>query len=375
MSETAVQYYLVGGAVRDLLFGRLPRECDYAFSGGAERFVQANPRARKVGQSVHVFLLDGQEFMPLRGDDAATDLLWRDLTVNALALEESGRLHLHPQALADLRGRVLRAASDHAFSDDPTRIFRLARFAAMAPDWTLDADTLIQAREAVAGCAALPAERVCRELGKALRAPEPGRFLAVLHDCRALSPWFAELEGADAIPAGPAPYHQNSVLAHTMEVMNRLAGDPLAVWMALCHDLGKTGTEPDMLPHHYGHEQRGVAAAELLSRRLGMPRRWRQAGVLAAKLHMQGGKYASLRPGTRCDLLCAVQQAHAHDAFWRMAEADSGQSLKPQADEDLRRILAVRLPENWRGKGAESGARLRILRCQALSRRLYSGSK
>ncbi|MDR2726640.1 MAG: polynucleotide adenylyltransferase, partial [Deltaproteobacteria bacterium] len=287
------------------------------------------------------------------------------------------RLHLHPLALADLRDCVLRAASDHAMEDDPARVFRLARFAAMLPDWTLDPDTLFLAQKAAATerAARLPAERVCRELFKALHTPKPGRFLEVLQICAALSPWFAELEGADAIPAGPLAYHRHSVLGHTVEVMNRLAGDPLAVWMALCHDLGKTGTEADILPHHYGHEQRGVAAAEALSRRLGMPRRWREIGMLAARLHMQGGKYAGLRPGTRCDLLCSVHAARAHDAFWRLAEADSGQKLQPRADEDLRRILAVRLPKDWRGKGVEAGVRLRALRCQALTRQSGSVSK
>jgi tRNA nucleotidyltransferase (CCA-adding enzyme) len=362
--------YLVGGAVRDLLLGRPPRECDYAFSGGVERFVQANPKARKVGRSVRVFLLDGQEFSPLRGD-VAEDLASRDLTVNALALEASGRLHAHPLALADLRGRVLRAASDHAFADDPARIFRLARFAAVFPGWSLDPDTLVRAREAAAArdAASLPAERVCRELIKAMHAPEPGRFLAALQACGALSPWFAELEGADNVPAGPLAYHQDSVLGHTMEVMNRLAGDPLAAWMALCHDLGKTRTPADVLPHHYGHERRGAAAAEALSRRLGMPRRWRQAGILAADLHMLGGRYAELRPGTRCDLLCAVHAARLHEAFWHVAEADSGLRLKARADEDLRRILAVRLPEKWQGRGEESGVRLRELRCRELARK------
>ena len=370
MAGSDITYYLVGGAVRDLLLGRAVHECDYAFSGTPELFLQANPSAHKVGKSVHVFLLGGQEFMPLRGGSIAADLAARDLTLNALALENSGRLHQHPQALTDLRDHILRAASEHAFSDDPTRIFRLARFAALFPGWSLDPGTQAQARAVAAAglLAALPAERVCRELIKALHAPEPGRFLEVLHACGALLPWFAELDGADRIPAGPAQYHKHHVLGHLVEVMNRVAGDPLAVWLALCHDLGKVTTDAEVLPHHYGHEQRGKAVARALAERLGMPARYAQAGVLAAELHMQGGMYERLRPGTRCDLLYAVHKAHIHEPFWRLAEADSGRVLRPRVDEDLAGILAVQLPEEWRGKGAAAGERLRQLRCQALSR-------
>jgi tRNA nucleotidyltransferase (CCA-adding enzyme) len=364
-----------------MLLGRVPRECDYAFSGSPEAFVQANPSARKVGRSVNVFLLDGQEFMPLQGGRPDTDVLSRDLTVNALVLDTDfppdspdgvfGRLRAHPLALADLRQHILRAASAHAFSRDPARIFRLARFAAAFDGWSLDPATLEQARNVAAGggLEPLPAERVCRELLKALTAPRPGRFLETLRDCGALFPWFEELGGADAVPAGPPAWHAHSVLGHTVAVMNRVAGDPLAVWLALCHDLGKVRTEAEILPHHYGHEERGVQAADDLSRRLGMPARLRRAGMLAARLHMKGGRYGRLRNATRCDLLCQVHQAHMHDAFWSMVEADSGCALRAAVDGDLAALLAVRLPGRWLGRGAESGARLRELRCLALAAR------
>ena len=77
--------YLVGGAVRDLLPGRLPKEWDYAFEGNTESFIQTNPGACKAGRSVSVVLLRGMEHMPLDHGVLAEDLRSRDLTINALA--------------------------------------------------------------------------------------------------------------------------------------------------------------------------------------------------------------------------------------------------------------------------------------------------
>lgn len=91
--------------------------------------------------------------------------------------------------------------------------------------------------------------------------------------------------------------------------MDAVAGDPLCVWMALCHDLGKIGTDPALLPHHYGHELRGAEPAEHVAKRLALPARYGAAGVLSSQLHMKAGIYEMLRAGTRCDLLMQVHNA------------------------------------------------------------------
>ena len=365
----SMQWYLVGGAVRDILLGQNPDEADLAFSGTAEDMLLAYPEARKVGRSVKVCLLHGRECMPLHGGSISSDLHARDLTINALALDADGMLHAHPQAVHDLARGILRPASPTAFADDPTRIYRMARFAAQFPAFTVHEEALAQARAVLQSSAhrALPAERVGRELQKALACARPSRFVAVLARCDGLKYWFKELEGADMVPAGPLPWHDDSVLEHTATVMDRVAGSALAVWMALCHDLGKIGTPRDMLPHHYGHELRGMEAARALASRLALPARWLSAGMLAAQEHMKGGMYAQLRTGTRRDLLHKIHTAGLHDPFWALVDADSGKSLSPQAGEHLQALLAVRLPEHWRNRGAESGQHLRLLQCNALS--------
>lgn len=358
----------MGGAARDRLLGRTPREYDFAFDADGETFLRLHPQARRVGRSVSVILLDGQEYMPLCGT-LEEDLRRRDLTINALAEDREGALYAHPQALSDLREGILRPASPASFMDDPVRVFRLARMACELPSFTIHPEALEQMREVAASgrLEGIPAERVERELMKALASPRPSRWLAALAEGGCLSPWFRELEAAPDIPAGPAAYHSGSVLAHLSRVMDALAGDPLAVWMGLCHDLGKVETDPALLPHHYGHEERGAEPAERLARRAALPSRYAAAGVLASQLHMKAGIYETLRPGTRCDLLMRVHNAAFDDPFWKLAEADSGRTLRPLVEEDLRVLLGVSLPPEWRDRGSASGERLRALRCQALA--------
>ena len=364
-----MELYLVGGAVRDMLVGRTPTELDFAFDGTVEDFLDLHPDARRVGKSVHVCLWRGRECMPLRGNSPENDLMARDLTINALALDSVGRLYAHPQALHDLRRRILRPASPTSFACDPTRIFRLARFAAAWPDWSIDKNAFEQMRAlSAAELAALPAERVGREILKALGAPAPGRFFRVLVQGQALRPWLAELDQASRIPAGPAQWHNNSVLGHSLRIMDMVAGDAVTAWMALCHDLGKIQTDPALLPHHYGHEKRGIALSTELARRLRLPVRFAKAGAIAAAEHMKGGMYSMLRPGTRRDLLWRVHAAGLDQRFWRLVDADSGSPLSTVALAHLAVLLDLRLPEEWRDKGEISARKLRDMHCQALAK-------
>ncbi len=363
-----MQLYLVGGAVRDMLLGRTPIELDFAFDGSAQEFLAAHPDAYMVGHSVHVCLWRGRECMPLHGGSPEADLRRRDLTINALALGSDGIIHLHPQTVQDLQDRLLRPAAATSFADDPTRVFRLARFAALWPDWRIDAAAFAQMRAlAPTALAALPAERVARELRKALAAPVPGRFFRVLAQGNALTPWFAELQTARAVPAGPARWHANSVFGHSLRLADQLAGDPLAVWMAICHDLGKINTDPTLLPHHYGHEQRGVPLALQLAQRLRLPGVYAKAGALAAAEHMKAGIFHSLRTGTRRDLLWRVHRAGLEEPFWKLADADSGADIRRTAQAQLQALLPVTLPPHWRNRGTDSARRLRELHCQVLA--------
>lgn len=360
---------LVGGAVRNLLLGLPVRDRDYLAAGAAvEDFLRARPSARAVGKTFPVAILDGQEFSFLRAPSLEEDLLLRDFTVNALALDEDGELFCHPQGLEDLHARLLRPASPRSLSDDPLRVLRAARFLAQLPGFSPHPELLVAMRQAADGLGGVFAERAGVELRRALTAPRPGAFLRLLAQTGCLAPWFAELEHAEAIPAGPPKYHDASLLEHTARLMDALAGDPLCVWMALCHDLGKAATPAQHLPRHHGHEVRGEALALALGQRLRLPARLIQAGAAAARWHMLAGDYPRLRPATRVDLLLRLKARGLTREMFRLASADKGQDHGPRALAELEAILAVRLPASQRDLGEKSGAILRALQAQALRR-------
>lgn len=367
---------LVGGAVRNILLGRPVRDRDYlVLDASVEDFLAAHPLAKPVGKTFPVFILHGQEYSFPRADSLDGDLALRDFSINALALDEHGALFAHPRALDDLKNRVLRPASPRSLADDPLRAYRAARFSAELPDFAPHPE-LLAAMRALSGTPALAApyaERVGREALRACEAERPGNFLRLLDQGGCLAPWLAEFAGASGIPAGPPQYHDSSVLEHTARVMDRLAGEPLCVWMGLCHDLGKTTTPSELLPRHIGHEERGQELALNLGNRLRLPQRHIQAGADAARWHMLAGRYPELRPATRVDLLFRLKSRAVLRELFRVALADRGADHLPEAQADLAAALTACLPPAARDQGAASGELLRSLRAQAVKSRRRSG--
>jgi len=382
-----MNYFVAGGAVRDLLLGRLPRDADYIFDAAETVFIQINPSARKIQSGSHpIFLLHGQEFSPLpehmpREEAIRLDLLRRDFTINAMLLSQAGHLHLHERALPDLQDRLIRPASATSLADVPVRTFRAARFAATLEGFAVHEETVRQMLSMdEQSLKRIAAEQVGNETLKACRGNKPGAFLRTLCQGGCLAPWFAEFAAAANIPAGPPAYHDSSVLEHTARVMDRVAGDyaqsspdadsterALAVWMALCHDLGKTTTPADILPSHHAHDKRGEALAVALGTRLRLPALFIKAGALASRQHMKAAQYVKRRPGSKVDMLVPLHAANLLKPFARMVAADArAPELPALLEQDLARLLSVRLPEKWQGLGEESGIRLRELRCQAL---------
>src|SRR3954453_7100029 len=146
--------YVVGGAVRDALLGRIPKELDLVVEGDAIELatraarrvngsVVAHDRFRTATVSADGFAFDlasaRRETYPrpgalpevALGATIAEDLARRDFTVNALAVRlADGELTAWPGARDDLGARLLRVLHDRSFIDDPTRMLRLVRYAA-----------------------------------------------------------------------------------------------------------------------------------------------------------------------------------------------------------------------------------------------------
>ncbi len=335
--HAAGQAFVVGGAVRDRLLGRTVNDRDWVVVGATpEQMIAAG--FRQVGRDFPVFLhpLTREEYALARTErksapgyrgfvvhaDASVsleqDLARRDLTINAMAMRADGELIDPFGGRDDLRAHVLRHVSD-AFTEDPVRILRLARFAARFADFTVAPQTLALMRDMVAGgeVDALVRERVWQELARGLMEPRPSRMLEVLRDCGALHALLPEVDALWRVPQPVQHHPEIDTGVHLMMVLDQAArlGASLPVRFAcLCHDLGKGTTPADQLPRHVGHERRGVRLLRRLCERLKVPLDCRALAELAAAEHghvhasLGLGPAAQMRLLERCDALRRPQR-------------------------------------------------------------------
>jgi tRNA nucleotidyltransferase (CCA-adding enzyme) len=224
--------YLVGGAVRDKLLGRPVTEHDWVVVGatpeqmladgylqvGANFPVFLHPETkeeyalarneRKTGPGYKGFKVDFSPDIPLEDD-----LRRRDLTVNAMAEDDNGKIIDPYGGQKDLEQRLLRHVSP-AFVEDPLRVLRVARFMAQLGefDFHIADETLTLMREIVNNgeMQHLVPERVWAELHKALKSPAPERFIEALHACGAL-PALLATDHFDGSAAMAALLHSKSL--------------------------------------------------------------------------------------------------------------------------------------------------------------------
>jgi tRNA nucleotidyltransferase (CCA-adding enzyme) len=215
-----MKVYLVGGAVRDMLLNRTPKDRDYVVVGATEQEL-LDDGFERVGKDFPVFLhpvtkdewaLARTERKVGRGyggfevetDDVTIeqDLERRDLTINSIAYDAEEDLYVDPHGgVYDLQRHMLRHTSD-AFREDPLRVVRLARFYARYAQhgFTVAAGTMTLAAEVVDSgeLDELPDERFWAELEKVFTDDgQPAKFFELLYEVGALNDvrFFRELFG------------------------------------------------------------------------------------------------------------------------------------------------------------------------------------
>jgi len=311
-----MKQYLVGGAVRDMLMGLEPKDRDYVVVGSSPSDMLAAGFSQ-VGADFPVFLHPetGDEYALARrekktgtgylgftsdfGTDVTLeeDLSRRDLTINSMAFEAEednpGHYLVHDffGGKTDLQNKVLRHTSD-AFAEDPVRVLRLARFRARyGSEWTVAPETQqLVAKMAKKGVLAeLTAERVWKELGRALMEPHARLFFDTLLGCDALNAVFPEIFKLVTAPE-PRLYHpEGNSYEHTMLVLTQAVKHDFDLetrFACLVHDFGKGLTPADRLPNHHGHEVVGVPVVEQFCFNLTVPARMRENAVKASRYHM-----------------------------------------------------------------------------------------
>ena len=227
------QTYLVGGAIRDRLLGLSVIDRDWVVVGSSPQEM-VDQGYVPVGKDFPVFIdrNSGEEYALARTERKTVkgykgfvfntspdvtleqDLERRDLTINAMAEDQQGKLIDLHGGQADLKAGIIRHVSD-AFAEDPVRVLRAARFAArfkfkIAPETMTLMASMVDSGEVDA----LVAERVWSEMRKALDTDAPQLFFQALRDCGALARVLPEVDILFGIPQ-TAEYHPEMILEFT----------------------------------------------------------------------------------------------------------------------------------------------------------------
>lgn len=318
-----MKVYLVGGAVRDQLLGIPVRERDWVVVGATPEQL-LKKKFRQVGRDFPVFLhpetneeyalarterKTGSGYYGFDCDFSSSvtleeDLGRRDLTINAMAIDDLGQIIDPYQGQHDLENKVLRHVSS-AFIEDPVRVLRVARFAARfhSRGFRLAEETrsLMYAMVKNGELAHLVAERVWQEWQRSLEEPNPEQFIFTLRSCDALRVVLPELNALFGIPNPYQYHHEVDSGIHTLLVLEAavaLSQDPVTRFAALVHDLGKALTPFCEWPKHHGHEERGVHVIENLCSRLRIPNEYRTLAIIVSRFHLNIHRLVELRANT-----------------------------------------------------------------------------
>ncbi|OGT85185.1 MAG: multifunctional CCA tRNA nucleotidyl transferase/2'3'-cyclic phosphodiesterase/2'nucleotidase/phosphatase [Gammaproteobacteria bacterium RIFCSPLOWO2_12_FULL_52_10] len=343
-----MKVYKVGGAVRDRLLGHPVQDHDWVVVGATPEAMLALGY-KPVGRDFPVFLhpetheeyalarterktapgYRGFSFNTAPDVTLEDDLRRRDLTINAIAEDADGSIIDPYHGQTDLKAGILRHVSP-AFTEDPLRVIRVARFAArynftIAPATEALLKEISQTQE----LAALAVERIWQETERALAERQPVRFFSVLRECGALAKVFPEIDRLFGVPQ-PADYHPEIDSGiHTMMVLAqacKLSTDPVVRFAALVHDLGKAATPPEEWPSHKGHEERSVDLVLPLCDRYRIPNQYRELAVIVARYHLDCHRIHEMQASTivrKLEALDAFRRPDRFEQFLLACEADA----------------------------------------------------
>ena len=372
--------YVVGGWVRDMVMGREPHDKDYVVCGVDEvSFIGRFPDAKKTGGSFPVFLINidgvkrevafartesknGTGYRGFSVNFAGNvtiedDLYRRDTTINSMAWSPLAEDIIDPYGgREDIAHKVIRATSDH-FLEDPVRALRAARQAAQF-GFHIEPWTVSMMERCASELADEPNERIMAEIKMALESPKPSVFFRSLKDAGLLKivfPWVYKLIGKTQ----PAVHHpEGDAFDHTMDVVDRVSemNERVEVrFAALMHDIGKGETPDEVLPHHYGHEEKGIEVLSEINRKMRIPHRWFLCAEFAVSEHKRPAKMT--QPGKAVDLLIRLDKHPiGFDGFAAIIKADNNGDQPEFLVNHERYLQAIRsahrikIPEGLSGK-------------------------
>ena len=372
--------WIVGGAIRDALLGEEVADADLAIERGREEDA-ARAIAKVAGGTAFrlseehatwraIASTDGWhvDVVALRAETIEDDLRARDFTVNAIARPlEGGELIDPTGGGADSEARLLRAASEHTFRDDPIRLLRAPRLAA-GHDLTIEENTAEMARAAASQASRPAGERQFAELRGIVAGPLPLRGIELMDELELTAAVLPELEALRGVAQNPN--HHLDVLGHTLAVLEEwlglerdledFAGDlapeiqaflaePLADELsrrdalrfgALFHDVGKPETRSEGSDYvtFIGHDEVGARIIADICRRLRVSRRLSTNLQGLALHHLRLGFLIHQRPLSRrtvYDYLVATEPVAADVTLLSVADRLAARGEGPLASPEM----------------------------------------
>ena len=332
INDLGGKIYLVGGAVRDQFRNVEAHDKDYCIAGINEEDFQKNfPEAFKVGKTFPVYRVEidnnfceiafarrekkiGKGYRGFKAifDPTVTieeDLFRRDTTINAIAIELPDRKIIDPyNGIEDIANKKIRAISKH-FVDDPVRALRAARQSAQF-NFEITDETIIAMNKCSDELANEPGERIFNELHLALQTDKPSIFFRSLERAKLLEIIFPEIYQLIGKTQQTEFHPEGDSFEHTMNIVDEVAAvnsKPIVRFAALVHDIGKGVTPEEMLPHHYGHDFKGLAVINEWNQRMTFPRDWLKAAKFIIEHHMHAPLYK--RPGKIVDLIMKIKSS------------------------------------------------------------------
>lgn len=310
LSQKEFPIYAVGGAVRDYIRGnRTFKDIDlvvigdealktYLLSIGWEQTGKSFPVFRhKQFPDVELAIGRGEKktgtghngFEWHYASSLREDLYRRDFTMNAIAMKENGFFEEYLiGGYVDIQNKIIRHIGP-AFSEDPLRVFRAARFASQL-NFSIANETLTEMFKCREELKSLSFERVREEMMKALITGKPDLFFDKLFLANVLDVWFPELFQMSFIPAGPLKHHpEGDCYTHSIYALQFAVNKGYNLetrLFALTHDFGKLRTPKELWPKHKKHEDH-TKDLEVFCKRFGFSKKETKRMVTHARYHMK----------------------------------------------------------------------------------------
>ena len=314
--------YIVGGCVRDLLLGKKPKDWDITTNAKPKEIQKIFPKsfyANKFGTvtvqtgskdktlieiEVTTYRID-EKYSDKRHPDkirfAKTieeDLKRRDFTINALALDNKGKLVDLFDGEKDLKKKIIRAVGnpEERFNEDALRMLRAVRFATTlsasgrpAESWKIEPKTLKAIQKNAGWIQAISKERIRDELIKIIESEQPKQGIELLRKAKLLQYILPELEKGAGV--GQNKYHIYDIYEHSIRSLQAAAdqGFNLDVRLAaLFHDIGKPETKEGEGPDStfYNHDYVGAKFTARILERLKFPKKFIEKVAVLVRNHM-----------------------------------------------------------------------------------------